>query len=49
MNSTANVIAKDNQAKAIWRFFLSELKPRGKWLTPFNIISIPVITSGYCS
>lgn len=25
---------------------MSELKPRGKWLTPFNLISIPVILLG---
>lgn len=29
-----------------FRFFLSELKPKGKWLTPFNIISVPVIILG---
>jgi Ni/Fe-hydrogenase subunit HybB-like protein len=27
-------------------FVLQELKPRGKWLTPFNVISIPVILVG---
>jgi Ni/Fe-hydrogenase subunit HybB-like protein len=25
------------------KFILTELKPKGKWLTPFNLISIPVI------
>jgi Ni/Fe-hydrogenase subunit HybB-like protein len=29
-----------------FRFFLSELKPKGKWITPFNIISIPVMLMG---
>lgn len=29
-----------------FRFFLQELKPRGKWLTPFNVISIPTILLG---
>ncbi len=29
-----------------WQFFLKELKPKGKWLTPFNIISIPVMLLG---
>jgi len=29
-----------------FRFLLQELKPRGPWLTPFNIISIPVILTG---
>lgn len=28
------------------KFILAELKPRGKWLTPFNMISIPVIVLG---
>ena len=28
------------------RFFIQELKPRGPWLTPFNVISIPVILVG---
>lgn len=31
---------------AFVRFMLGELKPRGKWLTPFNLISIPVILAG---
>lgn len=46
MNNPANPVAKDNDGKSIWRFFLTELKPKGKWLTPFNIISIPVILLG---
>jgi Ni/Fe-hydrogenase subunit HybB-like protein len=29
-----------------FRFLLQEMKPRGKWLTPFNVISIPVIFAG---
>lgn len=29
-----------------WRFFLSELKPKGKLLTPFNIISVPIVLLG---
>jgi Ni/Fe-hydrogenase subunit HybB-like protein len=29
-----------------FRFFIQELKPRGPWLTPFNVISIPVILVG---
>ena len=28
------------------KFLISELKPRGKWLTPFNIITIPIILVG---
>lgn len=46
MNNPASVIAKDNDGKSILRFFFRELKPKGKWLTPFNIISIPVMFLG---
>lgn len=46
MNNPAVAIAKDNEGKPILRFLVSELKPKGKWLTPFNIISIPVIILG---
>ena len=46
MINPAETIAKDNDGKSIWRFLFNELKPRGKWLTPFNIISIPVIILG---
>lgn len=30
----------------LWKFFISELKPKGKLLTPFNIISVPIIILG---
>jgi len=46
MNSTTYPITSDKQSPAGWKFFLSELKPRGKWFTPFNIISIPIIITG---
>ncbi len=29
-----------------FQFLLQELKPRGPWLTPFNVISIPIILAG---
>jgi len=32
--------------KTVMQFILSELKPRGKFLTPFNIITIPIIIVG---
>ena len=41
MNNIRILLAKDNDGKSIWKFLLSELKPKGKFLTPFNIISIP--------
>ncbi|MDZ7290237.1 MAG: polysulfide reductase NrfD [candidate division KSB1 bacterium] len=35
-----------NEFKRFVRFILQEMKPRGKMLTPFNIISIPIILLG---
>ena len=29
-----------------FRFLIQEMKPRGPWLTPFNVISIPIIITG---
>ncbi|MEI8049690.1 MAG: NrfD/PsrC family molybdoenzyme membrane anchor subunit [Bacteroidota bacterium] len=42
MNNNQQV-AIDRDGKSIWKFLLSELKPKIKFLTPFNLISIPVI------
>ncbi len=33
-------------AKRGWRFVLSELAPRGRLLTPFNLVSIPIMLLG---
>jgi Ni/Fe-hydrogenase subunit HybB-like protein len=46
MNSTGYYPAKDNDGKPILKFIAGELKPKGKFLTPFNIISIPVMIAG---
>ena len=46
MTSQAYPNIKVNEHKSIWKFLFNELKPRGKWLTPFNIISIPIILLG---
>jgi Ni/Fe-hydrogenase subunit HybB-like protein len=46
MNNTGNTIAKDNDGQSIWKFLAGELKPRGKFFTPFNIISIPIMILG---
>ena len=43
MSSTAVVTSEFSR---VFKFFLQELKPRGKWLTPFNVISIPIILVG---
>jgi Ni/Fe-hydrogenase subunit HybB-like protein len=46
MNNSQYTLAKDNDGTSIWRFLAGELKPRGRFLTPFNIISIPVMILG---
>ena len=46
MNSIENIVTKDNDGQSIWKFLISELKPRGKYFTPFNIISVPIILIG---
>ncbi len=44
--SNINTIAKNNDGKPIWKFLVSEFKPKGKLLTPFNIISFPIMLLG---
>jgi Ni/Fe-hydrogenase subunit HybB-like protein len=39
-------IAKDHEGKNLWKFLLNELKPKGKIITPFNIISLPIMLLG---
>ncbi|MBE0654310.1 MAG: polysulfide reductase NrfD [Bacteroidales bacterium] len=46
MNKATYSLTQDNSKGSVLRFLLSELKPRGKFLTPFNIISIPIILLG---
>ena len=41
-----NTAVASNEFTRFLKFFIDELKPRGKWLTPFNVISIPVIILG---
>jgi Ni/Fe-hydrogenase subunit HybB-like protein len=43
MNQTATVTGEFSR---FMHFLIQEMKPRGPWLTPFNIISIPVILTG---
>jgi Ni/Fe-hydrogenase subunit HybB-like protein len=45
MNNSYQILT-DRDGKSIWKFLLSEFKPKGKFLTPFNIISIPVMLLG---
>jgi len=44
--SVAIPASRDKDKKSIWKFIVSEFKPKGKILTPFNIISAPVILLG---
>jgi Ni/Fe-hydrogenase subunit HybB-like protein len=49
MNMTMNkitTIAVENDGKSIWKFLVSELKPKAKLLTTFNIISFPIVLVG---
>jgi Ni/Fe-hydrogenase subunit HybB-like protein len=46
MNSTILNEGEVRDQRSILLFVLSELKPKGKWLTPFNLISIPIILTG---
>ncbi|MFH1119850.1 MAG: NrfD/PsrC family molybdoenzyme membrane anchor subunit [Bacteroidota bacterium] len=46
MMNSQPAIATDNDGKPIWKFLIKELKPKGRWLTPFNIVSIPIILLG---
>jgi Ni/Fe-hydrogenase subunit HybB-like protein len=46
MSNLEYTMAKDNDGQPIMKFLASELKPRGRFLTPFNIISIPIMFLG---
>src|SRR5512133_685846 len=46
MNNTDYTLTQDNDGKSIWKFLVSEMKPKGKWITPFNVISIPIMILG---
>ncbi|MCB0804164.1 MAG: polysulfide reductase NrfD [Bacteroidales bacterium] len=47
MNNTATISLQEEQkTKNTWKFLLSELKPKGKFFTPFNIISLPIMLLG---
>lgn len=46
MTSPVYSIPKEKRSQSTWKFILNELKPKGKWLTPFNIISLPIILAG---
>lgn len=45
-NAAVTTPAATSEFGRFVRFVLQELKPRGKWLTPFNVISVPTIILG---
>jgi Ni/Fe-hydrogenase subunit HybB-like protein len=46
MNTRLTAERAEGSPKATLRFILSELKPKGRLLTPFNVISAPIIVLG---
>jgi Ni/Fe-hydrogenase subunit HybB-like protein len=46
MNNKAQTMFKDNDGNSIFKFLRSELKPKAKILTPFNMISFPIVLLG---
>lgn len=46
MSNYKQIIPGDNQGQPVVKFVLSTLKPHGKIFTPFNVISVPIITMG---
>jgi len=46
MSSQNTILLKDNDGMPIMKFLKEAIKPRGKFFTPFNIISIPIMLLG---
>lgn len=46
IGSEENIRDSNDPARGRWRFLLNELKPKGRLLTPFNVISAPLIVLG---
>lgn len=46
MNNPNFTLARRNDRASVLKFLAAEIKPKGKWLTPFNIISLPIIIMG---
>ena len=45
-NSTGSLALFKSESKRFFTFFLSELKPKGKLVTPFNVIAAVIIAAG---
>jgi Ni/Fe-hydrogenase subunit HybB-like protein len=46
MSNSKKMIPRDNDGQPIVKFVMSTLRPHGKIFTPFNILSVPIITLG---
>lgn len=46
MNKQNHILPKDNDGLPVMKFFIKELKPKGKIFTAFNLISVPVMLLG---
>ncbi len=46
MNNSEYTLSRTRNGEPLWKFLVSELRPKGRILTPFNIISLPVIILG---
>jgi Ni/Fe-hydrogenase subunit HybB-like protein len=46
MNKADYRLPEDNDGRPLVKFLAAELRPRGRFLTPFNIISFPVMILG---
>jgi Ni/Fe-hydrogenase subunit HybB-like protein len=46
MSNIDFTLSTEKENKSTWKFILSELKPKGKFFTPFNIISLPIMLLG---
>jgi len=46
MSNTDYTLTGSAPSLSTWQFLKEELKPKGKWLTPFNVISLPIMLTG---
>lgn len=46
MSSTNHTAIQNREGRSIFKFLASEMKPKGKILTPFNILTLPIILLG---
>ena len=46
MINTNYTLHDQRSGNSTWQFLLSELRPKGKIFTPFNIISLPIMVLG---